>query len=76
MQETQAQSLAQEDPQEREMATHPGILTGKIPRTEEPGKLQSMGLQNVRSDWESEHTHTCGQRIYFVWLQFFKSLII
>jgi len=39
MQETQAQSLGQEDPLEKEMATHSGILAGKIPWTEEPDRL-------------------------------------
>ena len=41
------QFLAQEDPLEEEMATYSSILTGKIPWTEEPGKLQSMELQKV-----------------------------
>ena len=39
MQETQVQSLGQEDPLEKEMATHPSILTREIPWTEEPGGL-------------------------------------
>ena len=47
MQETQMQFLAREDCLEEEMATHSSILTGKIPWTEEPGKLQSMELQKV-----------------------------
>ena len=42
MQETQFRSLDQEDPLEKEMATHPSILAWSIPRTEEPGVLQSM----------------------------------
>ena len=46
MQETCVQSLDQEDPLEKEMATHSGILTWKIPWTEEPGGLQSMGSQS------------------------------
>ena len=45
MQETQAQSLGREDPLEEEMATHSSILVWEIPWTEEPGGLQSMGLQ-------------------------------
>ena len=49
--ETQVQSLGQEDPLEKEMATHSSILAWKIPWTEEPGKLQSTGLQRVRHDW-------------------------
>ena len=47
MQETQVQSLGQEDPLEKKMATHSSILACKIPWTEEPGGLQSMGLQRV-----------------------------
>ena len=51
VQETQEmwiQSLGPEDPLEKEMATHSSILAWKIPWTEEPGGLQSMGLQRVR----------------------------
>ena len=47
MQETQARSLGQEDPLEKEMATHFSILAWKIPRTEEPGGYWFMGLQRV-----------------------------
>jgi len=45
MQETQVWSLGQEDPLKKGMATHSSILSWRIPRTEEPGRLQSMGLQ-------------------------------
>ena len=45
MQETLVQSLGQEDPLEKGMATHSSILTWRIPWTEEPGRLQSMGLK-------------------------------
>ena len=45
MQETWVQSLGWEDPLEKEMAIHSSILAWKIPWTEEPGGLQSMGLQ-------------------------------
>ena len=45
MQETQVQSLGQEDPLEKEIATHSNILAWRIPWTEKPGGLQSMGLQ-------------------------------
>ena len=48
MQETPVQFLGQEDPLEEGMATHSGILAWRIPWTEEPGGLQSMGLQRVR----------------------------
>jgi len=50
MLETQVQSLGREDPLEKEMATHSSILARRIPGTEEPGGLQSMGLQRVRHD--------------------------
>ena len=45
MQETWVQSLGQEDPLEKEMATHSSILAWEIPWREEPGSLQPMGLQ-------------------------------
>ena len=48
MQETWVRSLGQEDPLEKEVATHSGILAWEIPWTEEPGRLQSTGLQRVR----------------------------
>ena len=48
--ETQVRSLAQEDPLEKEMATHSRILAWKIPRTEESGGLQSMGSKRVGRD--------------------------
>ena len=44
MQETQVQSLGQEDPLEEEMATHSGILAWKVSHTDEAGGLQSMGI--------------------------------
>ena len=50
MQETRAQSLGQEDPLEKEMATYSSILAWRILWTEEPGSLQSMGSQRVRHD--------------------------
>ena len=45
MQEKRVRSLGQEDPLEEEMSDYSSILAWKIPRTEEPGRLQSMGLQ-------------------------------
>ena len=45
MQELRVQSLGQEDPLEKGIATHSSILAWKIPWTEEPGRLQSVGLQ-------------------------------
>ena len=50
MQETWVRSLGWEDLLEKEMATHSGILAWRIPRTEEPGRLQSMGSQRVTHD--------------------------
>ena len=47
---TQVRSLGWEDPLEKEMATHSGILAWRIPWTEEPGGLQSMKLQRVGHD--------------------------
>ena len=51
MQETLVQSPGQEDPLEKEMATHFSILAWRIPWTEEPGGLQSMGSQRAGYDW-------------------------
>ena len=48
--ETWVQSLGQEDPLEKEMATHSSTLAWKIPRMEEPGGLQSMRSQRIRHD--------------------------
>ena len=53
MQETQVRSL------EEGMTTPSSILAGKIPWTEEPGRLQSMGSQRVRHDLAPEHEHIC-----------------
>ena len=50
MQKTQVQSLGQKDPLEKGMATHSSILAWRIPWIEEPGGLQSMGLQRVGHD--------------------------
>ena len=50
MWETWIQSLGLEDPLEKEMATHSSTLAWKIPWTEEPGRLQSIGSQRVRHD--------------------------
>ena len=52
-------SLSREDPLEKEMATHSSILAWRIPWTEEPGRLQSLGSQRVRYNWATNtHTHT------------------
>ena len=50
MRETWVRSLGGEDPLEKEMATHSSILAWRIPWTEEPGRLQSMGSQRVGHD--------------------------
>ena len=50
MQETWVQSLGQEDSMEKEMATHSSMLALEIPWTEEPGGVQSLGLQRVGHD--------------------------
>ena len=50
MWETQVQSLGWEDPLEKEMVTHSSILAWRIPWTEKPGRLQSMGSQRVGHD--------------------------
>ena len=53
MQETQVRSLGRDDPLEKEMETHSSVLAWRVPGTEEPGGLQSMGWQSqtYRSDW-------------------------
>ena len=56
------ETLGQEDPLEKEMATHSSTLAWKIPWTEEPGRLQSMGSQRVRHDWATSlrfTSHIC-----------------
>ena len=50
MQDTGVQSLGQEDPLEKAIATHSSTLAWKIPRMEESGRLQPMGSQRVRHD--------------------------
>ena len=57
MQETRVQSLGWDDPLEKEMATHSSVLAWRIPWTEEPDGLQSMGLQRVGHNWAT-NTHT------------------
>ena len=55
VQTTQVPSLGREDPLEKEVATHSSIFAWKIPWTEEPGRLRSMGLQRVGHACGSEH---------------------
>ena len=58
MWEIQVRSLGREDPLEKETATHSSTLAWKIPWTEEPGRLQSMGSQRIRHDWATS-LHFC-----------------
>ena len=55
--ETRVRSLGWEDSLEKKMATHSSILAWKIPWTEEPGGLQSKGLQRVGHDWATSFSH-------------------
>ena len=57
MQETSVRSLGQEDSLENGMESHSSILVWRIPWTEEPGGLQSMGLQRVGHALATEHAH-------------------
>ena len=63
-QEMQVWSLGQEDPLEKEMATHSSILAWRIPWTEEPDGLQSMGLQRVKHDLAAEHAFMLIKYLY------------
>ena len=65
MQETWVQSLGQEDPLEEAMTTHSSIFARKIPWTEKPGGLQSMGSQRVRHNWTTEHA-CCNYKTFYV----------
>ena len=67
MQDTQVRSLGQENPLEEGMASHLSILAWWIPWTEEPGGLQSMGLQRVRHDWVTCPTKSW---IFIWWIDF------
>ena len=64
MQDKPVQSLGWEDPLEEETATHSSILAWKIPWTEKPDGLQSMGLQKVGHDWVTEHKEVCTKGQY------------
>ena len=57
-QETQVRSLGQEDPLEKKLATHSSILAWEIPWTEDPGGLQSLGLQRVGHDRATNTKHS------------------
>ena len=67
LQETQVGSLGREDPLEEGIATHSGILAWTIPWTEEPDRLQSMGLQKSWTQLRQLSKHTCiGLLVTFV----------
>ena len=61
MQETWVRSLGQEDPLEKELATHSSTLAWEIPWTEKPGGLQPMGLQRVRPNSATKQEDTWGK---------------
>ena len=66
MQETWVRSQGKEDPLEKGMATHSSILDWRIPWTEEPGGLQSMGSQRVRHDWVTNTSSAAPLSIFTV----------
>ena len=70
VQETEAQSLSQEDPLEKEMATHLSILAWEIPRTEEPGGLHSMGSKELNISQQLNNNNPTIQQLHFrEWIQ-------
>ena len=71
MQETWVQSLVQKDPLEKGMATHSSILAWRIPWTEEPGRLQSMGSQRVRHDWVTFYLRFSYNSLFCLCIYFF-----
>ena len=78
VQETRVWSLGQEDLLEKEMANHSSILAWKIPWTEKPGRLKSMGWQTIRHDWATHthtHTHTHNQHNTFYWAPLVPQLV-
>ena len=68
MQLTWVQSLGREDPLEKEMAIHSSTIAWKIPWTDEPGRIQSMGSQRVRHDWATSLSlsNICSVQFSFV----------
>ena len=64
--ETQVRSLGWEDPLEKGKATHCSILAWKIPRTEKPGRLQSMGSQRVGHDLVTKPPVNCHENYSFI----------
>ena len=60
----QVRSLGQEDPLEKEMATHSSTLAWEIPWTEEPGGLQSLDSQSVEHNWVCMHAYRGSQEYW------------
>ena len=73
MQQTWVQFLGWEHPLEKEMATHSSILAWRIPWTEQPGRLQSMGLQKSDTTWQLNYYKS--SNIKFSSVQFSRSVI-
>ena len=73
MQETKVQSLDGDDPLEKEMVIHFSILSWRIPWTEEPGGLQSIGSHRVRHNW-SDLTYMFTVENFYLKLDFLKVL--
>ena len=73
MQETWVWFLDGEDPLEKEMATHFSILAWEIPQTEETGRLQSMGSQELDMTWWLNHHHHLYTHIYILF-KFFSTI--
>ena len=74
MQETHVQSLGQEDPLEKGMATHSSILAWRIPWTEEPGGLQSKRSQRLGHDWENKHTYSISFLFYITYSACYRNM--
>ena len=73
MQEMWVRSLGQEDPLEKEVATHSSILAWEIPRPEEPNRPQSMGSQRVRNDLATKRQN-CLMEFFIVYV-FYERLL-
>ena len=65
MQVMQVQSLGQEDPLQKEIATHSSILAQESPQTEEPGRLQFMWLQRVKNNLAATHQQLVSDESFF-----------
>ena len=75
MQETQVQSLDQEDSLEKGMATHPSIFAWRIPWTEEPGGLQSMGSQSQDLPYQNGVSEDWARTLLIVYYFWFCELV-